>query len=102
MSTRTIGELGPRAMGQGLNSAFTSECPIEPMLAQLLFKVLLEERPVLGDLRIIPRPATSASLGNLIEMPILGPSLGLLNQRVRECCLATCVFKSHVGDSDEH
>lgn len=55
-----------------------------------------------GDLRMVPRSAASAYLGSLFEMPILRPSLDLLNQRLRECCPATYVLKSHVGDSDGH
>lgn len=52
---RTIGEPGPRAMGQGLNSAFTSECSVESMMAQVFYKVLLEERPVLGGFQNSPQ-----------------------------------------------
>lgn len=47
-----------------------------------------------GDLRVVPRPAASASLGSSLEMQILGSS--------PKCCLASCVFRSPPGDSDEH
>lgn len=56
--------------GVGPQQSLYSECPIKPMSAKDFCEMSLEERlmtfPLSRDLRVVPRPAASVSLGSLL------------------------------------